>query len=115
MPGQASVSIGVVNAIIRQPFPLLDIMPPALSDVVLDFLWDHQRLWSLDLPVTQVPVAELDWHLDLPMWAYEGQPFVLTPREVAQNPQAFREQHARTLAADTSFPLHLLARPNRLT
>jgi len=90
-------------------------MPPALNGIVLDFLWDHQRLWSLDLPVTQVPVSELDWHLDLPMWAFEGQPFVLTPKDVARNPQAFHEQYARTLAADTRFPLHLLARTSRLT
>jgi hypothetical protein len=90
-------------------------MPPVLNGIVLDFLWDHQRLWSLDLPVTRVPATELDWHLDLPMWAFEGRPFVLTPREVAQNPQAFPEQYARTLAADTRFPLHLIARPSRLT
>jgi hypothetical protein len=90
-------------------------MPPALSDVVLDFVWDRERLWSLDLPVTRVPVTDLDWHLDLPMWAFEGRPFVLTPREVAQNPQAFGEQYARTQAADPRFPLHLLERPGRLT
>lgn len=90
-------------------------MPPALNDVVLDFAWDRERLWSLDLPVSQVPLAELDWHLDLPMWAYEGRPFVLTPKEVAEKPEVFREQYARTLAADTDFPLHLLERPGRLT
>ncbi len=49
------------------------------------------------------------------MWAFEEQPFVLTPREVAQSPQAFPEHHARMLAADTTVPLHLLARPNQLT
>jgi hypothetical protein len=104
-----------VSAIVRQPFPHLDIMPPALNGIVLDFLWDHRRLWSLNLPVTQVPVADLGWHLDLPMWTFEGRPFVLTPKEVAQNPQAYPDQYARTLTADTSVPLHLLARPSRLT
>ena len=82
---------------------------------MLDFAWDRKRLWSLDLPVSQVPVAELDWHLELPMWAFEGRPFVLTPKEVAQNPEVFHEQYARTLAADTDFPLHLLERPGRFT
>jgi hypothetical protein len=90
-------------------------MPPVLRDVVLDFLWDPKLLWSLDLPVTQVPMEELDWHLQLPMWAFEETPFVVTPVQVAQNPEAFTEQYARTLAADLSFPLHVLQRPNRLT
>ncbi|MCO8277971.1 hypothetical protein M1L60_46105 [Actinoplanes sp. TRM 88003] len=104
-----------MSASMRQPFPLLEIMPPVLNDVVLDFVWDQQKLWSLHLPVTQVSVAELEWHLDLPMWSLNGRPFVLTPKEVAQDPERFRDQYARTLAADTRFPLHLLVRPNRLT
>ncbi|MCM4084484.1 hypothetical protein [Paractinoplanes hotanensis] len=100
---------------VRQPFPLLDVMPPVLDDVVLNFVWDRERLWSLDLPETWVPMAELGWHLRLPMWAFRGRPFVLTPEQVAQSPRAFSEQYARTFAADISFPLHVLERPNRLT
>lgn len=90
-------------------------MPAVLRDVVLDFVWDRDRLWSLDLHVTWVPVAELDWHLGLPMWALNGRPFVVTPEQVARHPHAFREQYARTMAADMSFPLHVLDRPTKLT
>lgn len=90
-------------------------MPAVLRDVLLDFVWDRERLWSLDLPVTCVPMAELDWHLRLPMWAHDGRPFVVTPEQVAGHPHAFREQYARTMAADMSFPLHVLDRPTKLT
>src|SRR5690348_5919600 len=100
---------------VRQPFPLLNVMPPILQDVVLDFIWDRERLWSLDLPITQVPIEQLDWHLRLPMWAYDGRPFVLTPEQVARDPLFLSEQYARTLAADMSFPLHVLRRTQRLT
>jgi hypothetical protein len=36
-----------VSSVGRQPFPLLNVMPPVLRDVVLDFLWDPKLLWSL--------------------------------------------------------------------
>lgn len=49
------------------------------------------------------------------MWAFEGKPFTVTPDQVAADPRCFREQFARTLAADLRFPLHVLQRPERLT
>jgi hypothetical protein len=104
-----------VSSDARQPFPLLNVMPAVLRDVVLDFAWDRERLWSLDLPVTCAPMRELDWHLRLPMWALDGRPFVVTPEQVARHPHAFREHYARTLAADTGFPLHVLDRQTKLT
>jgi hypothetical protein len=93
----------------------MDLMPPVLGDVLLDFVWDRERLWSLDLPETSVPMAELDWHLQLPMWAFQGRPFILTPEQVARDPRAFSVQYARTATADLSYPLHVLERPSRLT
>jgi hypothetical protein len=104
-----------MSSIVRQPFPLWEVMPPVLRDVVLDFVWNRERLWSLDLPVTQVPIEQLDWHLRLPMWAHDGMPFVLAPEHVARDPLAFSEQYARAMAADMSFPLHVLQQSNGLT
>ncbi|WP_285472766.1 hypothetical protein [Actinoplanes sp. NBRC 101535] len=99
----------------RTPFPLLHAMPPALHAVVLDFLWDRERLWSLELPVTRVPTADLAWHLRLPLWSFGGRPFVLTPEAVAQHPTTFTVQYARTTSADLAFPIHVLQRPTGLT
>lgn len=99
----------------RKPFPLLHLLPDALRDVTLDFHWDLERLWRLDLPVTDVPVAELRWHLELPMWQFEGTHFAISPAEVAADPTRFHEQYARTMAADLRYPIHVLARPERLT
>jgi hypothetical protein len=104
-----------VGTLPRLPHPLREVMPSILQDVLVDFWWDQQRLWRLDLPVSQVPVAHLRWHLQLPLWSHEGNPFTITPDQVAACPQRFPEHHARTLAADPSLPLHLLDRPQRLT
>ncbi|WP_020577948.1 hypothetical protein [Actinopolymorpha alba] len=99
----------------RRPFPLQHLLPPVLKDVTLDFHWDMERLWALDLVVTEVAVAELDWQLQLPMWAYDGQFFAVSPAEVAADPERYHEQYARTLGADLRYPLHVLDRPERLT
>jgi hypothetical protein len=59
----------------REPFPLLSELPPELKGVILDFHWDLALLHGLDLPVTAMQVAELEWHLELPFWAWGGRPF----------------------------------------
>jgi hypothetical protein len=104
-----------VSPVARLPFPLWDVVPPILRDVVLEFWWDQPRLWSLELPVVDVAMSRLDWHLRLPLWAYDGKPFTVSPQQVAREPETFSEQYARTLAADLRFPLHVLRRPERLT
>ncbi|MET9023833.1 hypothetical protein ABZV93_28045 [Actinopolymorpha sp. NPDC004070] len=99
----------------RRPFPLLGLVPPVLREVILDFHWEPERLWRLELESVLVPVAEVDWHLRLPLWAYDGRPFIVSPLEVAADSERFQEQYARTMAADLRFPLHFLDRPGGLT
>jgi hypothetical protein len=91
----------------RLPFPLAEQVPDELRGVLLDFWWDTERLWRLDLPVTRFPVARLSWQLDLPMWAVDDVPFQVSPAQVAAAPQRYAQQHARTMAADPRYPLHL--------
>jgi hypothetical protein len=90
-------------------------MPPILQGVLLDFWWDQERLWRLDLPVTEIPTQELHRQLELPMWTLDGAPFMLSPAQVAARPQRLAGQYARTLAADLRYPIHVLDRPQRLT
>lgn len=44
-------------------------LPPALQGVFFSFRWDKRALWDLPTPATLLPIAELDWHLDLPVWS----------------------------------------------
>jgi hypothetical protein len=74
----------------RREFPLLHLVPTELRDVLLDFVWDADRLRELDLPTRTVPVSELEWHLDLPLWSVDDVPFQVTPRQVAAQPADFR-------------------------
>jgi hypothetical protein len=97
------------TAVGRKPFPLLDVVPAALHGLVLDFEWDRERLWQLVLPVETVPVGSLRWLLRLPLWSFGGEPFQVTPEGVQADPGRYHLHYARALAADLSFPLHVLA------
>ncbi|MGW0228125.1 hypothetical protein ACWDWO_07415 [Actinopolymorpha singaporensis] len=100
---------------VRRPFPLLDLVPSVLREVILDFHWEPERLWRSELQPVMVPTAEIEWHLRLPLWAYDGQPFAVSPLEVAADPERYHEQYARTMVADLGCPLHFLDRPGGLT
>lgn len=101
------------TAATRRPFPLP--IPPELTAYILDFHWSLDRLHALDLPVVELPVADLAHHLDLPFWAYDG-PFHVTPHQVAADPVTYHAQYERILAADLSHPIDVVRRPdNRLT
>lgn len=92
----------------RRPFPLA--VPPELRRYILDFHWDLDLLHALELPVLELPVADLADHLDLPFWAYDGQPFQVTPHQVAADPATYQAQYERTLAADLRHPVDVVRR-----
>lgn len=87
---------------------LLTIMPEAVKAAVTPELWDRDRLHALDVPVRDVAIDGLAWLLDVPLWAVEGAPFRVTPNEVRAAPEAFPGQHARTMAADLAWPIHIM-------
>ena len=97
------------------PHPLFGQIPAELRGVLLDFHWDPERLWALDIEPTIIPVDELAWQLDLPFWRYGERFFAVTPRQVALEPERHREQYERTLAANLGYPIHVLRRDDRLT
>lgn len=107
---------GAWNAhrVARKPFDLLDVVPPALHGLILDFEWSWERLWALDVPIRAMPVAKLRWLLLLPWWAYEGTHFAISPDQVRADPDRYHVQHARTMAADLTPPIHVLVRGNRV-
>jgi hypothetical protein len=87
-------------------------MPAELDGVLLDFRWDIGKLRRLDLSETKLQVSDLEWHLRLPFWSDGGRPFRVTPMQVAVAPHRYPEQYARTKAADLTYPLDLVERPN---
>lgn len=82
-------------------------IPAEMRACYFDFDWSNERVWSVDAPVEVVPLSELAWHLDIPIWSsVPGEPrFDLRPRDVLRNPALHRGHHERLLRVDTSYPL----------
>lgn len=57
------------------------------------------------LPERDVETAGLLWHLELPFWSVGGQPFRVSPIDVASEPSARSEQWERTMSAELRYPL----------
>ena len=79
------------------------------------FQWDRERLWGFEKPVSYLPLAELEWHLDVPFWAHQGAPFQLTPNQVQLSPDVYQDQFRRTLGADLKHPLVVMRWRRRWT
>ncbi len=92
---------------------LIATMPPSLRQALTDAPWEMDLLRQLKLPVELVPIAELRWLLDLPVWRDGKERFRLSPAQVRGNPQRYSEQWSRTLAADLLDPIHLVLHRGR--
>ena len=84
---------------------------PQLVAALPAFDWDVRKVWALQQAVTSMPLGDLEYLLDLPMWSSrrgEGMLFDLAPRAVLTDPEASRYHWRRIQEADTSFPIDLL-------
>ena len=87
---------------------LLETMPDAVKAAVTPEPWDMYRLHALDLPVRDMPIDDLAWLLDVPLWAVDGVPFRVTPNAVWASPRAYRDQFVRTMASELACPIHIM-------
>ncbi len=77
--------------------------------------WDVPSLWALDLPVEEIPIKTLDWHLDVPVWPDPtGRDYRITPRQVIGRPGTHAAEYARIERADLSFPIEVIPNRSRL-
>jgi hypothetical protein len=90
-------------------------IPIAMQMAAVPFEWDRDRLWGLNKPVSLLPAAELEWHLDVPFWAQDGAPFRVTPNQVRARPELHQDQFRRTLDADLNHPLVVMRWRRRWT
>jgi hypothetical protein len=85
-------------------------VPDSLRGVLLDFPWDLNRLFALDLPTEDLALSPFLWLLDLPFWREDGEWFVLTPNQVRTHPTDHQVQWNRTQQADLREPIHVVER-----
>lgn len=66
------------------------------------------------MPVREIPVSKLIWHMDVPVWPDETGPYHASPNQVLSDPVRFAEEAARIKAADLSYPLEVFENKGRL-
>ncbi len=93
-----------------KPFDMWRKMPPVMQALLPNVMWDRQRLHQLVMPITELPVADLRWMLDLPWWRVGERRFAVTPNQVRLGPDRHAAHWRRVLDADLDYPIHLLQR-----
>lgn len=104
-----------LNFAIRQTTLMLEIkrefVPEKLKDVYVDFYWSQKKLWNLELVTSEVPIQQIDWILEYPIWYMDTHPI---PNSILQNPELDPDHWKRIQASDLNYPLHVLNWKNRL-
>jgi hypothetical protein len=80
-----------------------------LHGIFFSHRWENSRIWALPTPVTVVPMEDLVWHLELPVWTtVPGEPrFDLAPLAVLDDPEAYPKRWDGIQSVDLSFPLEM--------
>lgn len=84
------------------------IMPLEIIEIAFDFDRDIKKLWALDLPIEEMSLTELEWHLDLPFFWQVNEPFSLKPRDVLNNLEKYKNYLDRIMEVDTNYPIDVI-------
>ena len=83
-------------------------VPPIIREKGLNFHWDNHKVWSLDIPIEDMNVSELDWILHTPFWQTENGFYDLLPIEVINHPEKYPYHQQRILVADIKYPIDIM-------
>ncbi len=90
-------------------------LPQIISEYWYSVDWDVEEIWRLELPVRQLPLDALAWHLDVPVWPDEsGRNYSVTPRQVLENPSEHPMEMRRVSSASLEYPLDVCRNRGRL-
>ena len=80
--------------------------PKHITDAGLNMYVDTVKLRELPLPIVEIPIANLLWHFDMPVWAKDGtEDWNLSPRDVLEQKEGSKGHYERMQKADISHPL----------
>jgi len=88
-------------------------VPKIIKDVGFDFWWDSEKVWDLSVPVTEINIADLDWHLDYPFWGENGFKYNLKPADVINFPDKHNFEYKRIMKADLYYPIDIMENKGR--
>lgn len=90
-----------------------DQIPEIIKEIGFDFDWENERVWALNIPVTEMDIEELKWHFDIPFHWHKGGVYNLKSREIIENPKEHKEEYDRTMKADMKYPIDIMENKGR--
>lgn len=90
-----------------------DQIPKIIKDVGFDFDWENEKVWQLNIPVTEMDIEELTWHFDIPFHWHRGGVYNLKSRDIIENPKEHQEEYERTMKADMKYPIDIMKNKGR--
>ena len=88
-------------------------LPKIIKEVGFDFDWENEKVWNLNIPVSEMEIEKLTWHFDVPFHWYQGGIYNLTSREIMEYPEKHKEEYERTLKADLKYPIDIMENKGR--
>ncbi len=83
-------------------------LPQIIKDIGFDFDWYEEKVWKLDIPITEINIEELTWHFDIPFHWHAGGVYNLKSREIIENPDKYKEEYDRTMKANLKYPIDIM-------
>lgn len=84
-------------------------LPEVIRDVGFDFSWDEKKVWALPLPVDDMKIEDLTWHLLTPfIWSKPNGYYDVKPIDVIKHPAKYPEEHERVKRANVSYPIDIM-------
>lgn len=99
-----------VTAELRKASPpkLAELRRRVIDEKWFNFDWDVQKVWGLDIAEEDMPVKQLEWHLDIPLWDHHGQEYSVTPRQVLEQPDSHHGHFRDIIDSDLSHALDIM-------
>ncbi len=89
--------------------------PRILTDVGLSMFVNTVKLRELPLPIVEVPIEQLIWHFDMPVWEKDRtNDWNLTPWEVIRKEVGSDVHQKRVKEANAIYPIVVTEYKNRL-
>lgn len=88
-------------------------IPQSVLEYGFDFDWDESDVWGLVYPSESMSIEELEWHLDVPFWEYDGRDYSLCPRDVLNSPEKYKEHYDRIKGSDINYPIDVMFNKGR--
>ena len=88
-------------------------IPESVLEYGLDFDWDEKDVWKLNYPTEEMNINVLEWHFEVPFWDYNDGTYNLTPNEVIENKEKYKEQYDRIMASNIDYPIDIMENKGR--